>query len=420
MSFHSLWAATAPDPAPLPPLTADASAEFAVIGGGIQGLSTAIHLAEAGGDVILLEAEHPGAGASGRNGGQVIPGLKDDPDALDRLYGPQATEFAGSTADAAFDLIARHAIDCDARRDGWIQAADSAAPLPLLQSRRAQWQARGADTDWLSPEEIAAATGTTRFRGGWRDRRAGVLHPLKYALGLARAAAACGVRLHRAEALAPIPEAGGFRIPTAAGPEVRARRIALAANFYATPRLHPPLRRAAVPHNSFQAATRPLSPAELSRILPGGEAVSEARRVGAYYRIGPENRLMLGGRGSFRDPSSPAAFAHIAAEIETLYGLSLPIAHHWFGRVAITPDHRIRLCAPQQGMLIATGFNGRGVALASGLGKAIAAHLMHDAPLPIPASKTLPPVPLHALHQIGGPLVIAWERLLDEIDRRRG
>src|SRR5215207_8291513 len=121
----ALWAATAPPAAPTPPLEQSSSADVCVIGAGYAGLSTALHLAERGVSAVVLEAKEPGYGGSGRNGGQVIPGLKYDPDDLETMFGPERgprlVQFAGSTADAVFDLIARHRMDVPHVRNGWIQ-----------------------------------------------------------------------------------------------------------------------------------------------------------------------------------------------------------------------------------------------------------------------------------------------------------
>ncbi|MBW2541523.1 MAG: FAD-dependent oxidoreductase, partial [Deltaproteobacteria bacterium] len=144
----SLWAATAP-PAPVcPPLSGDRSAELCVVGGGFTGLSAAYHAAEAGAEVVLVEAAEPGWGAAGRNGGQVIPGLKLDPDDVERRFGAERgrrmVDFSASAPDLVFDLVAKHGIDCGARRKGWIQAVHGHAALPLVEDRVRQWRARGA------------------------------------------------------------------------------------------------------------------------------------------------------------------------------------------------------------------------------------------------------------------------------------
>ena len=418
MPLTSIWAATAPAPADLPPLHDSLRADVLVIGAGFQGLSTALHLAEAGVDVVLLEARQPGHGASGRNGGQVIPGLKDDPDALDQLWGAQATDFAGSTAARLFALVDRLGIDCDAQQAGWIQAGMAQVHLPGLRARMTQWAARGAPVDWLDAAAMERATGSRSFCGGWIDRRAGKIHPLKFARGLAQAALAAGARLYGDTPVVSLVRDGGvWQARTGRGATVSADRVVLASNVYTPAGFDPDLRRATLPAHSFQVATAPLDPADLARILPQGAVVSEARRVGTYFRIGPENRLMLGGRGSFAEPQGPAAFHRIAAELTRIFGRSFAMDHHWFGRVGMTPDHRLRLLAPAPGLLAATGFNGRGVALATALGQVMAAHLAHGTPLPLPVEDRLRPLPFHGLHPVYGSLAIEYYRLRDRMDR---
>ncbi|MDX1781414.1 MAG: FAD-dependent oxidoreductase [Thalassovita sp.] len=418
MSLTSLWQTTAPSAPDFPALEESAKTDVLVIGGGFQGLSAALHLAEAGADVLLVEAGMPGQGASGQNGGQVIPGLKDDPDMLDRLWGAQATAFAGGTADTLFSLVERLGIDCDAERTGWIQAGNKNVHLPALRFRMEQWARRGAPVDWLNDKAMARATGSGAFRGGWIDQRAGKIHPLKLAYGLSLAAQRAGARIHAQSPVAALTrDREGWLARLASGPSVRAERVIMATNVYTPAALNAELRRATVPANSFQIATQPLNDAQRASILPGGEAVSEIRRVGTYFRIGPEGRLMLGGRGRFADPTRPAHFRMIERELAKLFGPGLAIEHRWCGRVGMTPDHRIRVCAPAPGMLLSTGFNGRGVALSVALGKAFAEHLTKGTALPIPVETRIRTLPFHGLHPLYASIAIRYYRLRDQLDR---
>src|SRR5690606_3401335 len=197
---HSLWAATAAPAPETRPLQGSGQADALVIGGGYAGLSTALHLAERGIDTLLLEAREIGFGGSGRNGGQVIPGLKYDPDELIRMYGAQRGErlvqFAGGTADLVFGLIERHGMDVPRERAGWIQGAHTRQALDIAHARAAQWARYGVPTRSLDKAQVAALTGTDRYQGGWIDPRAGAIQPLSYVRGLARAALAAGARVH--------------------------------------------------------------------------------------------------------------------------------------------------------------------------------------------------------------------------------
>src|SRR5579859_6747539 len=196
----SLWAATAPPAAPTPPLEESISADVCIIGGGFAGLSTALHLAERGIRTVVLEAREPGWGASGRNGGQVIPGFKFDPDELVSMYGAERgqrlIEFGGSTADVVFELIEKHRMDVPRLRNGWIQGAHTQANVELVRSRAEQWSRLGAPVEFLDQAAVTNLVGTDKYDGGWLDRRGGAIQPLSYARGLAKAALAAGARIH--------------------------------------------------------------------------------------------------------------------------------------------------------------------------------------------------------------------------------
>jgi glycine/D-amino acid oxidase-like deaminating enzyme len=189
--LQSLWSATAPEGPACSALAGPHRAQAAVIGAGYTGLSAALHLAEAGRDVIVLEAGEIGERASGVNGGQVIPGVKLDPDNLEALLGPYAGGRLVATAaagpDLVFDLISRHGIQCDAVRTCWIQPATSDATLAQLARRAEQWWRRGAAIELLSRREVLQLTGSARYCGGLLDRRGGTLQPLSYVRGPADA-----------------------------------------------------------------------------------------------------------------------------------------------------------------------------------------------------------------------------------------
>ena len=199
------------------PLKPNEQVDLAIVGGGIMGLSAALHAARAGISVRVVDAKSVGEGASGLNGGQVIPGLKYDPEWLLEHFGAERGDalisFAASTADAVFDLIATEKLAVPFVRNGWIQAAHTEAALRAAENRDRQWRARGADVRLLDASEIAQKTGARGYLGGWLDRRAGVINPLAYTLELARIAKAAGVRIaEREQAAALRREAGGWRI----------------------------------------------------------------------------------------------------------------------------------------------------------------------------------------------------------------
>ena len=236
---NSLWTATAAPPADAPALMGERRAEAVVVGGGYTGLSAALHLAEAGTEIVLLEAGEPGWGASGRTGGQVIPGLKLDPDELVAIYGTEKGErlavFAGGVADTVFDLIDRHGIDCHAVRSGWIQGVHASRRMDVAARRVEQWTRRGGAAELIDATQIAELTGTDRYAGGWIDRRGGMLQPLSYARGLARAATRAGAAVHGRSPVTGLVRADkGWRVETPGG-AVIAPRIALASTSMMSP-----------------------------------------------------------------------------------------------------------------------------------------------------------------------------------------
>ena len=169
----SLWTATANPTPDCPPLDAQIEADVAIVGGGFTGLSAALHLAEAGASVAVLEAETPGWGASGRNGGQVNPGLIEDPDVVTKTFGEETgrrmVAMAGGAGTLVFSLIEKHDIQCDAAPVGWLRGAHDANAYEAMRSRVEQWRRHGADLKLLSREEVSAMIGTDAYIGDVLD-----------------------------------------------------------------------------------------------------------------------------------------------------------------------------------------------------------------------------------------------------------
>ncbi|WP_372623539.1 NAD(P)/FAD-dependent oxidoreductase [Falsiroseomonas sp.] len=409
----SLWSATAEEPAAeARSLVGEATAEVAVIGGGYTGLSAALNLAEAGARVTLVEGREIGWGGSGRNGGQVIPGVKLDPSELRARFGEERgaalASSVGASADAVFARIARHAIRCAPVRHGWIQAAHAAPALARVQRRGAEWQQAGAPVEMLDARAIAARTGTEEYVGGWRDGRAGTVHPLSYARGLARAARAAGATLHAdSPAQRLVREQGGWRIETPRG-ALRARSVVVATNAY-TDGLVPGLAKTLLTLQSIQIATAPLREPLAARILPGGECVSETRRLAFYFRRSPDGRLILGGRGAAGEEERAALFRALRGALARLYpeAARLPIEYRWSGQVALTLDGMPRVHEPAPGLFVGLGYNGRGVAMATLMGEWLAAriHAGREAPLP---RTDIAPIAWHAARKPAIALGIAW------------
>lgn len=373
-------------------LEGDADCDVAVVGGGLAGLSAALELADRGLSVRLLEAGRVGQGASGRNGGQAIHGLACDIGEVEQQLGlPAARQVFGMTVEA-LDLIRdrcrRFGIQAD-WRDGWLGVAKT--------PRKARELLAGAEhlarhhgypmtvvpaaqlPDWVSSPLYCAAV---------HDARSGHLHPLKYTLGLARAAAGLGARLHEHTPVERLLRPGEHGAPAdralLATPRgaLRARQVLLAGNVYLQG-LAPPLARRIMPVGTYVIATEPVSPAQARAAIPCGAAVCDNDFVLDYYRFSADHRMLFGGRVSYSTvtPSRLAERmrARMAATLPALAGV--PVAHAWGGFVDITmnraPDFGRLPDAPQ--VYYVQGFSGHGVALTGLAGRLVAEAMAGDA-----------------------------------------
>lgn len=370
----SLYAQTAGPWSPRPPLTGTVRAEICVIGGGYTGLSAALHAAAAGRDVRLLEAQSPGFGASGRNGGQVGSGQRIDhaelADTLGKATARALWDLAEDAKALLRKLITTHGIDCE-WRDGIVYL--HRREPEGLRDRLAVLAARMgyASCEPLDRKGVAKATGARGFASGIRDAGAAHLHPLRLALGLAAAAERAGAILHddsRVEALEGGPP---WRAITRQG-IVTADTVVLAGNGYLSG-LCDAVDARVLPINNFMIATAPLGDGH-SDILPGGEAACDDRFVVRYWRLTPDRRLIFGGGESYGDRFPADIVARVRPNLVALYPqlAETPITHAWGGTLAVTRSRLPYLARPAPGLLTASGYNGHGVALAVLSGKLLA------------------------------------------------
>jgi glycine/D-amino acid oxidase-like deaminating enzyme len=414
----NLYTETA-SPAPAaPPLEADVRTDVAVVGGGITGLSTALHAARSGAAVVLLEAEEIGFGASGRNGGQVNPGLKLDPDTVERDFGAdlggRMNALAGAAPALVFELVRRHGIDCDARQNGTLRAAVRARHVAAIQRTCAQLERRGAPVELLTGAALARATGTGRYACAMLDRRGGDLNPLSYARGLARAAIEAGARVHAHTRVCGMKRLdGGWRLDTGRA-AVTATQVVLASNGYTDP-LWPGLRRTIVPLFGAIAASAPLGDAAARSILPDRPVLYESGNITVYYRIDSRQRLLIGGRGPMREIAGPAAIPHLTRYAARLWRAleGIEWTHAWGGRLAMTRDHYPHVHEPAPGMLICLGYNGRGVAMATAMGRALAQRMAHPSAVFDMPLTPLEPIPMHAFWPLAVKAAILSGRVRD-------
>ena len=414
---RSLYADTARDAPATPPLAGDARAAVAVVGAGFTGLSAALHLAQRGIDVTVIEAREPGWGASGRNGGQVNPGLKEEPAEIERAFGVglgrRMVSLSGGAPQRVFDLVERHQIRCDARRSGTIRATFTAGSAAAIRDATAAWQARGAPVSLLERDAVAIATGTDRYICGALDRRGGSLNPLGYARGLAEAAQRAGARIHGQTPASAIARRGPAWRVTTPGGTLTADWVVLATNGY-TDDLWPGLRRSIVPVYSGIVASQPLDAAVAARILPQRPVLYEHEAITVYYRVDAQDRLLMGGRSRLKSLEGPDAFAGLQRYARRLWPFLGAVAwsHGWNGQLAVTPDHYPHLHEPAPNVIACLGYNGRGIAMATAMGDEIARRVTGTpaAELDMPVT-TLRAIPFHGLWPLAAEARIAYGRI---------
>lgn len=388
--YHSLWFRTAPAYPLAVVLQGTETADVAVIGGGISGLSAAIHLAEAGIRVAVLEATEIGFGASGRNGGFVVPHFaRGDPDALVARQGEHAerlVELVGHSAQALFELIARLEIDCDAHQSGWFQPAHSKRALAMIEQRASQWSRRGQPVTLHDADETERLTGCRDYLGSWRNASGGTIHPLKFVYGLARAASSHGARIFSRSAVIDLRRNGTYwRLATARG-EVRAQQVLVCTNGISRSLL-PRLADMVVPLNIFQGATQPIDPASRAHLFRQGQSLSDTRLNLFTYRFDAQWRLITGALPMWGVRAAERLGSHMARRLQVM--LRLPTVPHmefvWEGQASLTPDFMPTLVELHTGVIAGTACNGRGLAMSTQLGRVLAEGVRrgswHDAPI---------------------------------------
>jgi glycine/D-amino acid oxidase-like deaminating enzyme len=395
----SLYAETARPAPATPPLDGDRRTSVAIVGGGFTGLSAALHLAEKGVDVTVLEAHEPGWGASGRNGGQVNPGLKHDPDAVEEDFGSdlgrRMVEMSWNAPNVVFDLIKRYQIQCEARQSGTLRAAYTQAAAHGIRASYEQGARRAMPVELLERDAMRSATGTDRYNCALLDRRGGHLHPLSYARGLAQAAVQAGVKVHGGTRVREVSRQGThWRVVTPTG-TVSADKLVLATNGY-TDDLWPKLRRTVVPVYSGIVATEPIPDGVARDIFPVRASLYEMGQVTVYYRLDAQNRVLMGGRcrqGPVTHPDQMQFLKRYALKLWPQLA-SLKFSHGWNGQLAVTMDHYPHIHEPADGVLVCLGYNGRGVAMSTAMGPQLARRIVGgkaaEIDMPITDLKVIP------------------------------
>ena len=372
----SWYAATAHILGHYEPLRGETRADVCVVGAGYTGLSAALHLAEAGLDVVLVDAHRVGFGASGRNGGQLGSGQRMGQTRLEALMGLEQARnlwtLAEDAKDLVKDLIARHKIDCDLR-PGVAETGSSTSEVRDLHDHAGHL----ADTygydqiELLDREACHALCPSPDYVGGLVDWGAAHLHPLNYALGLARAAAAAGVRIHERTHVHHI-ETGKVPVVRCDKGRIRADHVVLAGNGYLGG-LNRKVAARVMPINNFIAATEPLGE-EAARVLTRDVAVADSKFVVNYFRLSADKRLLFGGGESYgyRFPADIAGLVRKPMTRVFPHLDDVKIDYAWGGTLAVTMKRMPYLARVAPNILSASGYSGHGVGTATHAGKLMA------------------------------------------------
>ena len=380
----SWYAATAIGAAERPALEGDVRADACVIGAGFTGLSAALNLAERGFDVVLLEADRVGFGASGRNGGLIGSGQRKDVLETEALFGYERSRVLWDFAEAAKteirERIARHAIDCDLvdgqlvgihtkRYAGW------ARELSRALAERYDYP----DTRALDAGETRALVATDGYLEGFFDPYAAAIHPLNFSLGLARAAEAAGVRIFEQSRVVSYSHSGPAVIITQGG-SVTAKFIVLACNGYLG-RLEPRVAGKIMPINNFVVVTEPLGVTRARQLIDGRFGVHDTRFVVNYYRLTDDHRLLFGGGENYRHgfPRDIARFVrpHVLKVFPQLADVAIDYA--WGGTLSVTVNRLPHVGRLPPNLFFAQGYSGHGISTATFAGKLIAEAIGGDA-----------------------------------------
>jgi gamma-glutamylputrescine oxidase len=379
LNQKSYYEASVQRPAMAPPLREPIEADVLVVGAGFAGLSAALEMAQRGLSVVVLEADRVGSGASGRNGGQAIVGYASGLGPFQEQLGAADAQCAWDMSLEALDLIeqriAAHQIDCDWVK-GYVYVAETARKARALRSEIDGKLQLGVPCDWAEGSDVRRHIDSPRYVAAAYEDRSGHLHPLKYALGLARAAQAAGVRIFEGSPVTGL-QRGSLLVATTAQGQVTARFGVLAGNCMLPafgPRVAPEIAPRIMPVGTYIVSTPPLDPALCQRLIPSNAAVCDNNFVLDYFRFSADRRMLFGGRVSYttRTPSDleTTMRGRMGQVFPDLRGV--PIEHVWGGFVDISMNRAPDFGRLGDNLYYLQGFSGHGVALTGLAGQLVA------------------------------------------------
>lgn len=381
---QSYYAASANKFAPFPALEESLTCDVCVIGAGYTGLSSALHLAENGYKVVVLEAARVGFGASGRNGGQVVNSYSRDVDVIERSYGADAARMLGSMmfegGDIIRERIKRYGIECDYREGGLFVALNN-KQLSHLEAQKRNWERYGNDRlELLDAGEIRQEVNTDCYVGALLDKRGGHLHPLNLALGEAQAVVLNGGQIFEQSAVLEIKHGSPAVVKTEKG-QVTANYVIVAGNAYLNNKLEPALAKRSMPCGTQVLTTEPLGPDLAASLIPSDYCVEDCNYLLDYFRLTADHRLLYGGGVVYgaRDPADidRLILPKLLKTFPQLKGVK--IDYRWTGNFLLTLSRMPQFGRLENNIYYMQGDSGHGVTCTHLAGRLISEVLRGDA-----------------------------------------
>ncbi|WP_433995806.1 NAD(P)/FAD-dependent oxidoreductase [Bradyrhizobium diazoefficiens] len=424
-SVNSLWASTAEPLRDFPVLSGESQADVIIIGGGYTGLSAAHHIARSGLAPVVLEANRPGWGASGRNGGVITAKFRLSFREIDAAHGramaQRMYEIAHESTDMVEELVSEFAISgARLTRTGQVKAAHNHVTLQAAIDE-ANWMKRemgDAEVRILDAREVREETGSEAFVGGVLNPGSGGIHPLNYVRGLADGVARRGVPVYQDTPVLKLRREGGGIVAETPQGAVRAKQAIIATNSYSDltdATRH--MQRTLVPFRSAIIATDTLPRNLAGRLMPTGRTYTETKRMMRWFRM-VDNRVIFGGRGAFGRQDSESAFDALRKAMVGIFPelSDVPLAYKWSGLVGMTLDSVPHIGRLDDRTLFAMGYNGAGVAMSSLMGRYLAAFVRGETPeVGLLDASRLKAIPFYPLREPAVRMVAGWYQFLDAI-----
>jgi gamma-glutamylputrescine oxidase len=424
-SVNSLWAATAEPAREFPVLSGEQQADVMIIGAGYTGLSAAHHIAKDGASPIVLEANRPGWGASGRNGGVITAKFRLSFREIDSAHGRAMArrmyEIAHESTDMVEELVSEFGItSANLTRTGQVKAAHNETTLKAAIDE-ANWMTRemgSAEVRILDKRGVREETGSDIFVGGVLNPGSGGIHPLNYLRGLADGVARRGVPIFQESPVIKLRrDKDGIIAETPRG-AVRAKQAIIATNSYSDlTEATAHMQRTLIPFRSAMVATEQLPRNLAGKLMPTGRTYTETKRMMRWFRM-VDNRIIFGGRGAFGKQDSQAAFDALRKAMVGIFPdlADVPLAYKWSGLVAMTLDSVPHIGRIDDRTLVSLGYNGAGVAMSSLMGRYLAAFVRGETPnVGLLDVRRMKAIPFYPLREPAVRMVAGWYQFLDAI-----